>query len=136
MLRMHARAAAVVAVCSAVGAILTPAAAQHEHHAALDTVKVRAERDVIQLRSGATIVDVRGSAAAGGSIADLLRTVPGVELDADGRISIRGSTGVLELMNGRRISLTGDALVAFLRQVPAAAVVRLADGSAGAARRG
>ena len=65
MLRMHARAAAVVVVCNAVGAILTPAAAQHEHHAALDTVKVRAERDVIQLRSGATIVDVRGSAAAG-----------------------------------------------------------------------
>jgi outer membrane cobalamin receptor len=46
----------------------------------------------------ATVVDTRASAAAGGSIADLLRTVPGVELDADGRIGMRGSPGVLVLM--------------------------------------
>ena len=134
MLRMRARAGAIAAVFGALGAVHTPAAAQHEHHAALDTVKVRAERDVIQLRSGATIVDVRGSAAAGGSIADFLRTVPGVELDADGRISMRGSTGVLVLMNGRRMPLTGEALVAFLRQMPATALERIEAGTAVSAR--
>jgi hypothetical protein len=32
MLRMHARAAAIAAVCGALGAVLTPAAAQQEHH--------------------------------------------------------------------------------------------------------
>lgn len=80
MLRMHARAAAIAAVCSGVGAVLTPAAAQHDHHAVLDTVRVRAERDVVQLRSGATVVDARASRAAGGSIANLLRTVPNVDV--------------------------------------------------------
>ena len=94
-----------------------------------------AERDAVQLRSGATIVDARASAAAGGSIADLLRTVPGVELDADGRISMRGSTSVLVLMNGRRIPLTGDALVAFLRQMPATALERVEAGTAASARQ-
>src|SRR5688572_8128243 len=80
----------------------------------LETVTIGAERDVVQLRSGATVVDARASAAAGGSITELLRTVPGVDLDADGRFTMRGNTGVLVLMNGRRIPLTGAALAAFL----------------------
>ena len=136
-----ARAAAIAAVCSVLGAILTPAAAQHEHHGVprgavkLDTLKVRAERDAVQLRSGVTIVETRASAGAGGSIADFLRTVPGVELEADGRISLRSSTSVLVLMNGRRTPLTGDALVAFLRQMPATALERVEVGTAPSARQ-
>src|SRR5688500_4873066 len=126
------RWAASAAVWSALLGIATPAVAQHEHHGVrpdsarvlLDAVTTRAERVAVELRSGATIVHVRASAASGGSIADLLRTVPGVELDADGNISMRGNTGVLVLMNGRRITLTGVALVAFLRQMPAAALER------------
>jgi hypothetical protein len=229
MVRMHARAAAIAAVCGALGAVRTPAAAQQEHHGVpaggaqvvltgtawcagtpssgaivqlfhgdgpgrhlvaasvadatgrfavrtgagtytleisypghephrqevalanapvsvgnvrarcrplgLDTVTVGAERDALQLRSGATVVDTRASAAAGGSIADLLRTVPGVELDADGRIGMRNSTSVLVLMNGRRIPLTGDALAAFLRQMPATALERIEAGTAASARQ-
>ena len=116
-------------------------AAQHEHHGVprsavkLDTITVRAERDAVQLRSGATVVEARASAAAGGSIADFLRTVPGIELDADGRISMRGNASVLVLMNGRRILLTGDALIAFLRQMPAAALERVEAGTAPSARQ-
>ncbi len=113
------------------------AAAQHEHHGAtpLDTLAVRAERGAVLLRSGATVVDARASAARGGSIADLLRTVPGVDVDADGRIGMRGSTSVLVLMNGRRIPLTGDALAAFLRQMPATALVRIEAGTSASARQ-
>jgi outer membrane cobalamin receptor len=59
------------------------------------------------------VVNARVSASSGGSIADLLRTVPGVELDAEGGIAMRGSTSVLVLMNGTRMPLTGDALIAF-----------------------
>ena len=79
-------------------------------------------------------VDVRASAAAGGSVADLLRTLPGIEVDADGRIRMRGGASVLVLMNGRRIALTGDALVAFLRQMPATALERIEAGTAPSAR--
>jgi outer membrane receptor protein involved in Fe transport len=100
----------------------------------LDTLMVRAERDAVHLRSGATVVATRASAAAGGSIADLLRTVPGVEVDAEGRIGMRGSTSVLVLMNGRRIPLAGDALAAFLRQMPATALERVEAGTAASAR--
>ena len=125
-----------VAVCGAVCAIGTPAAAQHEHHGAarLDTLTARAERDAIQLRSGATIVDPRTSTAAGGSVADLLRSVPGLELGADGRLALRGNASVLVLVNGRRIALTGDGLAAFLRQLPATALERIEVGTIASAR--
>jgi outer membrane cobalamin receptor len=128
-----ALAASIIAACTG-----STAAAQHEHHGAtaLDTLAVRAERDAVHLRSGATVVDARASAAAGGSIADLLRTVPGLELDADGRISMRGGTGVLLLMNGRPIPLAGAALLAFLRQMPAAALERVEAGTTASARQG
>ena len=141
LLRMPRIVAAVW--CTVVG-IATPGAAQHEHHdvrsdsarVVLDAVTTRAERVAVELRSGATVVHVRASAAAGGSIADLLRTVPGVELDADGRISMRASTGVLVLMDGRRSALAGDALVAFLRQMPAAALERVEAATTASARQG
>jgi outer membrane cobalamin receptor len=130
--------AAIVAVCSLLSGFLTPAVAQHEHHGAIpiDSVTARAERGAVQLRSGATVVDARASAAAAGTIADLLRTVPGVEVDADGRISMRGNTGVLVLMNGRRIPLSGDVLAAFLKQMPATALERIEAGTAMSARLG
>ena len=113
-----------------------PAVGQHEHHGVvtLDSLTARAERATVQLRSGATVVDVRTAAAGAGSIADLLRTVPGVDVDAAGRISMRGSTSVLVLMNGRRIPLTGEALVAFLRQMPATSLERIEAGTAVSAR--
>ena len=137
------RSAAIAAAWIAAVCEVSPAAAQHEHHAVpsdsarviLDAVTARAERVAVELRSGATVVHARASAAAGGSIADFLRTVPGIELDADGRISMRGSTGVLVLMNGRRIPLTGDALLAFLRQMPAAALERVETGTTASARQ-
>lgn len=96
---------------------------------------MRAERDAVMLRSGVTIMDTRASPGVAGSIAELLRTVPGIELDADGRLSMRNSTSVLVLMNGRRTPLTGEALVAFLRQMPASALERIETGTAPSARQ-
>ena len=49
---------------------------------------------------------------------------------------MRGSAGVLVLMDGRRTALTGDALAAFLRQMPAAALERVETGTTASARRG
>ena len=101
----------------------------------LNTVIVQAERDPIQLRNGTTIVETRASPAASGSIAELLATVPGVEFDGEGRISLRNSTSVLVLMNGRRMPLSGEALIAFLRQMPATTLERVEVGTLPSARQ-
>jgi outer membrane receptor protein involved in Fe transport len=47
---------------------------------------------------------------------------------------MRGGTGVLVLMNGRRTALTGDALAAFLSRMPAAALERVEAGTTASAR--
>ncbi len=59
----------VAAVWSALVGIVTPAAAQHEHHGVpsdsarvlLDAVTTRAERVAVELRSGATVVHARAA---------------------------------------------------------------------------
>lgn len=57
--------------------------------------------------------------AQGGSAADLVRNLPGVSVDAQGHISLRGSQGFMLMIDGRQIQI--DA-ASFLDQLPANAV--------------
>jgi hypothetical protein len=127
-----------LALCGALYALPAPALAQHgmhgphTQHAASDSgalvmgaMTVHADRERILLRSGRTIIDPQAIAATTGSIADLLRAIPGVELDADGNVTMRGNAHALVLINGRRTALTGAALVAYLRQMPAQTLQRI-----------
>ena len=132
----HAQHERVVTIVTAqksqnIGTVRLDIAAVH-----LDSIAVHAERDRVQLLSGATVIDARSAATStGGSVADLLRTVPGVELDADGRITLRGSPSVLVLLNGRRIPLTDMALAEFLKQMPASALERVESGTSASAKQ-
>lgn len=54
--------------------------------------------------------------ATGGSAVDVLRNMPSVSVNVDGKIMMRGSTGFLVLLDGRPV--TGD-VTAFLSQLPA-----------------
>jgi len=57
--------------------------------------------------------------AEGGTAAQVLETLPSVQVDQDGNISLRGSSNVLILINGRPATLTGDDTGDILRQYPA-----------------
>lgn len=48
-----------------------------------------------------------GAAQTTGSVLDALRNLPGVAVDQDGRVSLRGSDQVAILIDGRQSSLTG-----------------------------
>ena len=118
---MRLRLKALV-LCAALATAPVTALAQHGRHVAADTsaqllrsMTVTADRERVMLRSGRTIVDPRAIAASSGSIADLLRAIPGVEIDADGDVSMRGNAHALVLINGRRTALSGEALIAWLR---------------------
>lgn len=64
-------------------------------------------------------------AAAAGTATDLLRAVPELDVDIDGRASLRGSSSVTIQFNGRATPLTGDALNTYLRQFPANRIERI-----------
>ena len=59
---------------------------------------------------------------AGGSVSEVLQNIPSVNVDIDGKISLRGSEQVTVLIDGKPAGLTGDNRGAILQQLPASAI--------------
>lgn len=57
--------------------------------------------------------------SATGTASDLLQNVPSVQVDIDGNVSLRGSSNVLILINGRTSTLMGQSRADILAQLPA-----------------
>lgn len=93
---------------------------------ALEGLEVTAERALVRLEVDRTVFNARNlPAAAGGNATDVLRNVPSVEVDPDGKVTMRGSGDVVVQINGRPAPFRGDALAMFLRQMPAGAIDRV-----------
>ena len=58
-------------------------------------------------------------AAAGQSASELLESIPSVEVDQDGEVSLRGSTSVTVWINGKESGLSADNRAQILEQIPA-----------------
>ncbi|WNJ21632.1 TonB-dependent receptor domain-containing protein [Pontibacter sp. G13] len=57
--------------------------------------------------------------AQGGTAVDVLRNLPGVSVDAQGQISMRGSSGFVVMLDGRQVQMDAATLLA---QLPANAI--------------
>ncbi len=60
--------------------------------------------------------------AQGGTARDVLETLPSIQLDEEGNISMRGSGSLLIYINGRPTNLSSDDMESILDQFPANAV--------------
>lgn len=88
----------------------------------LKEVTVTAQRSQIQLGVDKKSFSVDQSLVSqGGSATDLLANVPSVQVDADGNVSLRGSSNVRILINGKPSALTGD-LADILQSIPASSI--------------
>lgn len=100
--------------------IMTPTAQQ------LGEVRVVGRKPVIERLLDRTVVHVdQLPAAAGGSVYDVLKTMPGVTITANDAIGMAGKSGVLVLLNDRPVRLTPDALANMLKNMPAESVEAL-----------
>lgn len=63
--------------------------------------------------------------SAGGTAAEILVNVPSVNVDIDGNVSLRGSSQIQILIDGRPSGLTGAGQNAFLEQIPASSIDRV-----------
>lgn len=91
-----------------------------------EEVMVTAERDFMSVGIDRTIYKTGDLAvASGGNATDVLRNIPSVEVDPNGRVSLRGNQNVAIQLNGRPLILQGDALANFLRSLPAEALERV-----------
>ncbi|HYD53661.1 MAG TPA: TonB-dependent receptor [Gemmatimonadaceae bacterium] len=85
-----------------------------------------AEREAAVLAPDRNSYDVKNMpAASGGNAVDVLRNVPGVEVDGDNKVSLRGNQNVVVQVNGRPTPMRGEQLGNFLAQLPANMVTRV-----------
>ncbi|MBG6234070.1 outer membrane receptor protein involved in Fe transport [Pedobacter sp. CAN_A7] len=61
----------------------------------------------------------------GGSVTDLLSDIPSLSVDADGSVSLRGSSGVRILIDGKPSAMAGSDITQVLQSLPANAVQRI-----------
>ena len=92
----------------------------------LDEAVVIEQSSVMEMRVDRKVFYVGSDLTnRGGNTTELLENIPSVTVDIDGNISLRGSTGVQILIDGRPSGLSGGAREAFLESLPASAVERV-----------
>ena len=63
--------------------------------------------------------------AAGTSASELLESIPSIEVDQDGEVSLRGDSSVTIWINGKESGLTADNRAQILEQIPAETIDRI-----------
>ena len=92
---------------------------------ALQAVEVAGERPTVVIEPDRNAYRAKALAPAAASASDVLEATPSVEVDADGKVSLRGNENVEIQINGRQTPLKGTQLAAYLKQVPANIVERV-----------
>jgi iron complex outermembrane recepter protein len=89
----------------------------------LKGVTVTAKKPFIEQKIDRTIINVESSISNTGSNAlEVLEKSPGITLDKDGNISLKGRQGVLVMIDGKPSYLSGENLTNYLRGLPATAL--------------
>jgi iron complex outermembrane recepter protein len=86
----------------------------------LSGVTVTAKKPLVEQKIDRTVVNVEASVTnAGSSAIEVLEKSPGVSVDKDGNISLKGKEGVLILIDGRPTQLSGADLANMLKSMQA-----------------
>ncbi|RYG41347.1 MAG: hypothetical protein EOO01_25350 [Chitinophagaceae bacterium] len=89
-------------------------------------VTVTAKRPYIQKLHDRLVVNVENSVVNAGSTAfEVLERAPGVIIDQNDQIALRGRQGVVIMIDGRPSPLTGADLANYLRGLPSSAIERI-----------
>lgn len=90
---------------------------------AMSGVTVTARKPFIEQKMDRMVVNVEASVTNAGSTAlEVLEKSPGITVDKDGNISLKGKSGVMVMMDGRPAYLTGNELTNYLKNLPASAL--------------
>lgn len=100
--------------------VMQPAAVQ------LKEVEVTGRKPFIQKLNDRIVVNVDNSVInAGSSAFDVLERSPGILIDPNDNISMRGRAGVIIMIDGKPSPMSGVDLVNYLRSLPANAIDRI-----------
>lgn len=92
----------------------------------LKGVEVTAQKPFIERSEGKTILNVESSvAAAGNTVLDLLRRAPGITVDKDENLVMKGKQGVTVMLDGKLTYLSAEALAELLKSMTAESVSQI-----------
>lgn len=86
----------------------------------LQEVTVQGQRALIEEKVDRTIYNAENDKTTiGGDASDVLRRVPMLSVDLNGNVSMRGSTNILVLIDGKQSAIVANNLADALKQIPA-----------------
>ena len=92
----------------------------------LQTVSVTAQRPLYSADGEKTFYHVEDDPSVQtGTMADALQNAPGVEVDPEGNITLRGGSDVTIWLNDKPSNLSGEALKQYIKTMPASSVKRV-----------
>lgn len=92
----------------------------------LKEVTVQARKPLFERETDRIVVNVDGSPlSAGATSLEVLSRSPGVTVDQNDNLALRGKQGVLVLIDGKRVPMTGTELAEMLRGLPANSVDKI-----------
>lgn len=100
----------------ATDAVAVPTVTMTTSAQTLKTVSVQSSRPLIEHQADRTVMNVENSVlAAGNSAMEILQRAPGVTVDKDDNISLKGKQGVTVMINDKLTYLTSAQLATLLR---------------------
>jgi hypothetical protein len=100
-------------------AVEVPGISLSQKATGLAEVSVQVRRPLVETKIDKMVVNVDASPTnAGNSALDVLEKSPGITVDKDGNISLKGKQGVIVLMDGKQTYLGGQDLANLLRNLP------------------
>lgn len=92
----------------------------------LDEVIVLATREIVSSELDKKVFEMEDNVTqSGGSVLDAMRSMPGVTVDQEGKVLLRGSDRVAILIDGKQSSLTGFGNQKGLDNIPSANIERI-----------
>lgn len=103
-----------------------PAVSLAEDSKMLEEVTVTGVRQQMRFDLDRRVFNVDASVlSAGQSASELLESIPSVEVDQDGEVSLRGNSSVTVWINGKESGLTADNRAQILEQIPGESIERI-----------
>jgi len=103
-----------------------PAFTLKKQNSELQSVAVVVKKPLIEQKADRILVNVDASPAnAGTSVMDVLEKSPGVSVDKDGNISLKGKQGVTIMIDNRPTYMNGTQLAVYLKSLPSSSIDQL-----------
>ncbi len=92
---------------------------------ALSAVAVEEERAAVTVEADRNAYRAKDIAPAAANASELLENTPSVQVDQDGKVSLRGNENVVVQINGRPTPMRGTQLASYLKSLPANVIDRV-----------